>query len=271
MVQIIDENRYQKPSFARSIVGGLAQGLPAAIEKYQSNQKQKEQISQENEAAKRMGIDLSGFSPDQRKEIMKDALQGKRQDFSTYNKFKNESDLQRQKYEYEKELEALKLKGKAPDKTTIEQQEKEQTQKTAQDAFNKMTKLLKGGNLGRGSGIGSIFGGQQAKDVGEFTSLGGALEALLVDKVNRGTLSNTRFEYITKNLLPTPHDSDATIEGKLTGLAQILGLDSSELTGKGLSDLEELTSDNAAEHKGKLVKDENGDIYRSNGKKWIKE
>ncbi len=100
---------------------------------------------------------------------------------------------------------------------------------TAQKSFNGMAKILKDNRIGRGSSIKGYFGGQTAKDAGKFVSLSGGLEALLVDMVSRGTLSNTRFEYITQTLLPKPTDSINEIKGKMEGLAEILNLDPTEL------------------------------------------
>lgn len=126
--------------------------------------------------------------------------------------------------------------SKSPSRAEKAQQgkeaEKEHSQQIAQDSFNRMAEILKEGKLGRTSGLRSYLGGKTAEHSGEFTSLTGALEALLVDQVSRGTLSNTRFEYITKTLLPKPTDSEAEIKGKMKGIAGLLGLDASSLESK---------------------------------------
>lgn len=97
--------------------------------------------------------------------------------------------------------------------------------KVGQDAFNRMAELLRKGNLGLGSELkGKALGGETAEDVGEFASLSGALESMLVDRVSRGTLSNARFKYITETLLPKPTDRQATIKGKMKALARELNL-----------------------------------------------
>jgi hypothetical protein len=106
-----------------------------------------------------------------------------------------------------------------------------QIKETGQKAFDIAANTLKKGNLGIGSGIYSAFGGETARDTGEFQTALGGLEAMLVDMVSRGTLSNARFQYITQDLLPKPTDSQNTIKGKLTSLASILNLDPSALTG----------------------------------------
>ncbi len=103
-----------------------------------------------------------------------------------------------------------------------------------QEPFNKLVDLLEKGNVGRGSGAhpGALLGGETAEDIGEFESLTGALEGALVKEVNKGALSNTRFKYITDTLLPKSGDTQATIRGKLKGLAATLGLDASRLQKK---------------------------------------
>jgi len=119
------------------------------------------------------------------------------------------------------------------EKERAQKQKLAQEQKAGQDSFDRMAELLKSKELGLGSKVkGQVFGGKTAEAVGEFESLSGALEAMLVDRVSRGTLSNARFKYITETLLPKPNDREATIRGKLKGLARELDLDPSVLEGK---------------------------------------
>lgn len=116
----------------------------------------------------------------------------------------------------------------------------EQDQRVGQESFDRMAELLKEGKLGLGSKtLGKAFGGKRAEDVGEFESLSGALEAMLVDRVSRGTLSNSRFKYITETLLPKPNDRDRTIKGKMKALARELDLDPSVLGGESGSSKQE--------------------------------
>lgn len=120
------------------------------------------------------------------------------------------------------------------EKERMNTQKSAEEKKVGQDAFNRMAELLQQGNLGMGSEtLGKVFGGKTAEDVGEFSSLTGALEAMLVDRVSRGTLSNSRFKYITETLLPKATDRQATIKGKLKALSRELGLDATVLSKKG--------------------------------------
>ena len=119
------------------------------------------------------------------------------------------------------------------EKERMQKQKQTQEQEIGQESFNRMAELLRSKKLGLGSKLkGQAFGGKTAESVGEFGSLSGALESMLVDRVSRGTLSNARFKYITETLLPKPNDRDATIRGKLKGLARELDLDPSVLEGK---------------------------------------
>lgn len=114
---------------------------------------------------------------------------------------------------------------KGTEKAKQSKMEEQEQRDISQKSFDRMSELLKGGKLGFGSKARSfVGGGQTAEDVGEFESLSGALEAMLVDKVSRGTLSNARFKYITETLLPKPTDRQATIKGKMKALAKELNL-----------------------------------------------
>lgn len=119
---------------------------------------------------------------------------------------------------------------KVEDKRTEKQKEEDENKEITQNAYNHLVDLIP--KVGFGTGALSVFGGENAKSLGEFTSLTGALESLLVERVNRGALSNTRFTYITSTLLPKATDTQNEIRGKLKGLAVILDLDDSKLTGK---------------------------------------
>lgn len=230
MVQIIEENR--KPSsserFSQAIGGGINafSQLRNMQQEKQQQEKQKmqqmQQMEQENEAAKRMGIDLSGIqNPEMRKMALQYALMGQNKESEQNRQF----GFQREENELQRQSKADQLAGKG--------KEGEEVKNTAQNAFNSAASLLKKGNLGLGSGVKSkLFGGETARDVGQFQSALGGIEAMLVDMVSRGSLSDARFKYITETLLPKTSDRDETIKGKLTGLAQILGLDPSELNGE---------------------------------------
>lgn len=93
----------------------------------------------------------------------------------------------------------------------------------AQNAFNRLAELIP--KVGRSNVGYSYLGGKSSEAFGEFTSSLGLLESALADLVSRGKMTDTRFRYITQQLLPTPSDTQATIRGKMRGLARDLGLD----------------------------------------------
>ncbi len=114
-----------------------------------------------------------------------------------------------------------------PNKEAIKATEEKKSKDVTQKAFNGLAALIP--KVGLSGIVTSKLGGDTAQSYAEFTSLTGALEAQLVEQVNRGALSNTRFKYITETLLPKPDDTQAVIKGKLTGLATILELDPAAL------------------------------------------
>lgn len=163
-----------------------------------------------------------------------------------------------------------------PNKEKIKKEEEEKSKDVTQNAFNELAGLIP--KVGRTGILTSKLGGDTAKAYANFTSLTGALEALLVEKVNRGALSNKRFEYITETLLPKPHDTQAEIEGKLSGLASILELDASALGAKKGNDryvvkageIPQTLMSNAKKYEGKTITAPNGQKYFSDGEKWLK-
>jgi len=210
MVFILPEN---KQGLGRSLLSGIAQGLPGGMQLGIENLLKQKQISAEEEAKSRrarsllQGIEEMGSVP------------GESGQFT------------------DKQILSMKLSGDPILMATAdflekkEQKERPQreTRETAQRSFDDAATILKKGNLGRGSGIKGFFGGKTARDVGAFNTAVGGLEAMLVDMVSRGTLSNSRFQYITETLLPKSNDTQSAIKGKLESLASILGLDPGSL------------------------------------------
>ena len=253
MVQIIQEReKPRKVSFMDRL--GKAAGIAATeVPKFLMEQENQKAQAMKTQKENQVLSQLTGLSFDQlqdptiRQKAFDFAMQGhqKEQQFGRESEFKEREasqrameaqQLQEQKYKEERRLERQKQGGKGPSASEMkmkkEEEEKKQVRDTAQSSFNTMSSILRKGNIGRGSGVKSFFGGKAAKDTGQFLSASAGLEAMLVDMVSRGALSNSRFKYITETVLPKPTDTDAEIEGKLTSLAELLNLDPSELTGK---------------------------------------
>lgn len=211
MIQIIQEKR--KPSFGEKFSNAIGTGIQGANQIMQG-------LEANNQAAQRRAQLQSLTGIDAPEEFQQKAFEAAMQ-----------RQLQKEKYGYEADIAAQKLKG--------EKNEEQEAHQLTQNAFNRLVDLYP--SLGRGSDILGYFGGKTAEKSGEFTSLTGALESHLVEMVNRGTLSNTRFKYITENLLPKPTDTRDTIKGKLKGLAQILNLDMGKLGGGTLKNTSDTT------------------------------
>lgn len=202
MVQILPAKRGS--SFGQKFSNAVGTGIQGASQLYQQKQAQEQQQQRNSQLQKLTGMDISSLPENMQQEVLK----------SVFAK-----ELQGEKYGFENEKAGQKLRG--------EQEEKNASKKITQGAFDRIAQLIP--KVGKGSGVLGMFGGKQAEYSGEFSSLTGALESHLVDMVNKGTLSNTRFKYITETLLPKPTDTQDEIKGKMKGLAQILDLDPSVL------------------------------------------
>ncbi len=259
MVQILTPPK----SFGAELAGNIGRGLGEGFSSAMKSRSQSKAMEQEDkEILERTGINLSGIrDPETRKAVFISELQGKRlgEEYERKGEFlgkeyglkeqiesgKSERgtrraiDVEKLKHAHDIELEDFKQAGdilrsegkRSPE--DIKKEEQEQIRQTAQQSFNGIANILKKGKVGMGSKVLNFFGGKGAEDIGQFETLTGGLESMLVDMVNRGALSNSRFQYITETLLPKPTDTQSKIKGKLKGLAQLLKLDSSELTGKG--------------------------------------
>ena len=157
-----------------------------------------------------------------------------------------------------------------PNKENIKNEEQAKSKELTQRAFNDIAKLIP--EVGRSGIITSKLGGDTAKSYAKFTSLTGALEAILVEQVSGGRLSDVRFKYIVEQLLPKPSDTQSEITGKLEGLATMLDLDPKELGVKGKESKESniYKLPPPSEYKGEEVEDSDGTTYYSDGDTWKK-
>jgi hypothetical protein len=201
-IQVLESNK--KPSFGQRFSNAVGAGLQSGQQLMQQRNAQKMQGERNKQINQLAGMDISNLPENIQQEFFK-------------NKFAKE--LQADKYRFENQKKGEELRGK--------QEQEEASKKITQGAFDRIAQLIP--KVGKGSGVLGMFGGKQAEHTGEFSSLTGALESHLVEMVNKGTLSNTRFKYITETLLPKPTDTQDEIKGKMKGLAQILDLDPSVL------------------------------------------
>lgn len=236
MVLLLPKVKSFGETIGESFGGGVGKGFSESLKENREREISSQELAQENaEIKSKTGIDLSGIKdPNLRRAKFLEELKGQQPE-------KPLSPLQQSQMAINEarlkqiEEQTKQLQGKPAEEAKGVQEIKNRAQK----AFNGIAEILHGGNVGMFSPTkGQIFGGKTAEDVGKFTSLTGALESILVDMVSKGRLSNARFQYITEQLLPKPGDREATIKGKLKGLAEILELDPSILEGKGIKKIQ---------------------------------
>lgn len=112
-------------------------------------------------------------------------------------------------------------------KAAAEQKEKE----TVKSVYDRLVELTP--KVGYLKSYESYASPKTRENIGEFQALLGTMESELVKRVNKGTLSNARFNYITENLLPKPTDTQATIRGKLKGIARELEIETPSVVEAG--------------------------------------
>lgn len=242
MVQIIEENRRpSKSQMFGNAFANIGNAVGRSIVGHQEQKQNQDQRDRENAQAREMGFNIDNiFNPQMRQKMFEHAMnkdvqnmKNSQEEKNLSKKFENESNLLEKKYQFEEKLQGNKPKGTSELKLEKEIEDEGRVRNTAQTSFNSLARILNKKNVGKGSGVlGSLFGGETLRDTGEFQSATGGLEAMLVDMVSRGTLSNTRFNYITENLLPKFTDRQEVIRGKLKGLADLLDLDPSSLIGQ---------------------------------------
>jgi len=188
MVQIIEENK--RPSFMQHIMGGLADNIGPAIEKYQQNQNQ----TQQNKLASQLlGFDASSLDPQTRNQMLMESFKQQGAENIQRNKFANE--MQKNQ---EKQLENLvPLQG-------------------AMDTLNRMKLLRKKGNLGIGSTYSPFE--ETRKQAGEYEQLG---KSLIQYSTNIPIRNRIEFETLAEGLYD-PTITDAKAEGILNAMERII-------------------------------------------------
>lgn len=93
-----------------------------------------------------------------------------------------------------------------------------------QASLDRMLELSKSKNIGIRTNPKQFFSDKAVGEQAEFESSKAGLIAALRDKVNKGVLSNQKFDYIVNHLLPTHNERQAAIRGKLKSIARETGL-----------------------------------------------
>lgn len=195
MVQIIQEHR--KPSMAQKLSQAVGIGLEGGAHLFEEHQKNKlaqeqerkqhEQREKENAFFKDyLGQDISGVQDPKMRESLVQAMMKER------------------------------LEGQKVEKSI---QEKISPIQSGLSTVNRMRELGKKGNLGRGSGVlSSLFGGETAKEYGEYEQLGKSLIQLSTQIPIR---NQREFETLAHNLYD-PSIPDSQREGILNAMEKIL-------------------------------------------------
>lgn len=93
----------------------------------------------------------------------------------------------------------------------------------AQEVFNEMAGMVSGDEAGIGVSPLTFLGLDRSgvENRNKFNSMRARMESILVPMVNKGNLSNTRFNFIMEQI-PKASDSQRAIAGKLQGLSKAL-------------------------------------------------
>lgn len=125
-------------------------------------------------------------------------------------------------------------------------------QHPAQEVFNEMAQMLSNDESGIGvsplTAIGVNRKGVENRN--KFNSMRSRMESILVPMVNKGNLSNTRFNFIMEQI-PKASDSQRAIAGKLQGLSKALGDTGIKIDTSALADVPFESESIDKEFKGK--------------------
>lgn len=120
----------------------------------------------------------------------------------------------------------------APLATILQKQKKEakseyETRIASQDAFDDMVNLTS--KIGFSLISDPNYSVSKKRERSQFEASKGALIGQLKDRVNKGVLSNQKFNFIKDELLPSHKDSREVKIGKLKAVGKELGVDTSQL------------------------------------------
>ena len=216
----------KRPSTSDEIGSMLSGAFGSVLSHYDK----KERMGKEDEAAKKLGIDLSGIQdPETRRALMVEQLKGesanKQNMFKHFNELelegethKNKSSLEKEKSDYDFKLEEFKTKNKPIDKSQIENKKNKKTFENGLKTVEEMERIINTGNIGKGSGFLSPFNKDIRKDRAVYTQLGKSLISLASTIPIR---NKVEFETLAEELY-NPNNSDATNLGTLKAMKKII-------------------------------------------------
>jgi len=231
MIQVIQrERKEQKPNFAQQFASSLQTGIQnykgyqqekAAVElQKQQKEQQVQNYQEENEAVKRLiGKDITGIrDPKIRQSYIDMALQAETKKTEQERQFAHDIEKQTQQQYFEGQQEKFKNENKPTPKEEIEKAQNVSNLNSALDTVGKMRQLRKKGNLGRGSAVTGFFGGETAKDRGEYETLG---NSLIQYASNIPIRNKAEFEKLAGHL-GDPSITDDQAEGILNAMERII-------------------------------------------------
>lgn len=179
MTDTIIERR--KPSFGERLSGAMHQGVQA-LGQYQNQQHNMQKLQGENQAAQRLGIDLSGIQdPVMRQKALQYALESQGNQSNKQMDFQNEMQLLNKRNEHERQLQSELLKGndlKKQKEDNLKKQEKIAPFQAGLQTIEQMRNLRSKGMIGWGSGLTGIISPETRKDRAEYKTLGNSLISL---------------------------------------------------------------------------------------------
>lgn len=264
-ITILPAARTFGAEFGRALGAGTGAGIKEHFEKKEVV----EQLKQENEQLKKLGIDLSGIkNPETRKALIPSMLkenerkqEAKQQE--EYLSALNQEEETGNKFNFndpsswsDKQLDKLRsVKSKSPKMQTLatsaeneyQKRKEEKKLKTkyeenmgplegALETVDQMIKLGKKGNLGLTTGLRKIFSKETRKDSAEYQRLG---KSLISFASNIPIRNKQEFETLARDLYD-PSINDASREGILNAMKKII-----QNTMKGFVSPEEEDSLNA--------------------------
>jgi hypothetical protein len=209
MVQII-QARPQAPTIGQKLSGGVGRGLEMGSQMMQQYQQQQADQQKKQAIAQLLGQGSENLPPELQKLMYESMQKGEFEETDAARKFQYESELQRQKYGHENKAKADELAGK--------NQEKIAPLQNALESIKQMRNIRKKGNLGFGSAVKGIFGGDTAKHRGEYETLGNSLIQFATSIPIR---NKVEFEKLAGRI-SDPSITDAEAEGILNSMEKII-------------------------------------------------
>jgi len=174
----------RKPSFSDRLGRGVGKAIEGGQQLYQQHQQEELKRHQQESIRKLMGENVANLPPELQKLAFQSSLKGQESNQKSVN----------------------------------DQKQKSGGFQIALQTVDQMRNLRQKGNLGRGSAALGFFGGETAKDRGEYETLGNSLISYASNIPIRNRLE---FEKLAGRI-SDPSTTDAEAEGILDGLERII-------------------------------------------------